>query len=368
MPRSIPLTPMIYSKTAILMAVLLLSAQISGGSDTLKVLDEVGGEIASLRLYRIGGRGYVLSDDLCSAFNAKQRYIPIAHKLQIFIGKHRVDLRIGEASLLVDGRVWRKPLSSPVQLISDRPALPVEFVSTVLPDLLGLKGEFDSKGMVLRLLSSIPIPPPTTSEGKFTVVIDPGHGGSDSGLVMGNLREKDVNLRIAEVIASKLRGKGVEVRLTRDKDIPLSLDRRIRFANSLHCDLYLSIHCDGSAIRQKRGYRILVDRIWRERREGMIVAASPPLSAERLQTAYELATKMASGFEGIGLVGRVYRLPIHRFSELTMPALILEPGFLSNDADRVLLTDEDFLNSIGDVVAEVISEMKGDVAGGGEGQ
>ncbi len=359
---------MIYSKTAILMAVLLLSAQISGGSDTLRVLDEVGGQIASLQLYRIDGKGYVLSDDLCSAFNAKQRYIPIAHKLQIFIGKHRVDLRIGEASLLVDGRVWRKPLSSPVQLISDRPALPVEFVSAVLPELLGVRGELDPKGMVLRLYSSISIPPSTVSKGGFTVVIDPGHGGSDQGLVVGNLREKDVNLKIAETIAAKLRGRGIDVRLTREGDIPLSLDRRIRFANSLHCDLYLSIHCDGSAIQRKRGYRILVDRIWRGREERTIIAASPPLSAERLQAAYELATKIASGFEGIGLAGRVYRLPIHRFSELTMPALILEPGFLSNDADRILLTDEDFLNTIGDVVADVISEMKGDVAGGGKGQ
>jgi len=170
------------------------------------------------------------------------------------------------------------------------------------------------------------------------------------------------------VIAAKLREKGVEVRLTRDRDIPLSLDRRIRFANSLHSDLYLSIHCDSSAIQGKRGYRLLVDRIWREREGGVTMAASPPLNEERLQTAYELASRMASRFEEIGVAGRVYRLPIHRFSGLTMPALILVPGFLSNDADRVLLTDEDFLDSIGDAVAEAISEMKGDATGGGEAQ
>jgi len=359
---------MICSKTAILMAVLLLSAQISVRSDTLRVLDEVGGEIASLQIHRLDREWYVLSDDLCSAFNAKQRYIPIAHKLQILIGRHRLDLRIGERSLLVDGRIWRKPLSSPVRLISDRPALPVEFVSTVLPELLGMRGEFDPKGMVLKLYSPISMPTPSATKGEFTVVIDPGHGGSDHGLVVGNLREKDINLRIAEVIAAKLREKGVEVRLTRDRDIPLSLDRRIRFANSLHSDLYLSIHCDSSAIQGKRGYRLLVDRIWREREGGVTMAASPPLNEERLQTAYELASRMASRFEEIGVAGRVYRLPIHRFSGLTMPALILVPGFLSNDADRVLLTDEDFLDSIGDAVAEAISEMKGDATGGGEAQ
>lgn len=326
-------------------------------ADVLRVLDEIGGQIASLQIHRIGAQRYVLTDEFCSAFNAKQRYIPITRRLQILIGEHRIDLRIGERSILVDGRMRDEPLTAPVQLISGKPALPIDFVTVILPSLLEVEGEFDPDKLTLKLYSSLSPLPSTPSKGKLTVVIDPGHGGSDPGVVIGDLAEKEINLRIAEAIAEELRGRGVNVRLTRETDIPLSLERRVRFANELRSDLYISIHLDSSAVQGKRGYRIFVNRLWRRREESLETAARSPVSPGNIQLAYKLALRIAQGLDKLGLPGRVYRLPIHGLSGLTMPALILELGFLSNDADRALLGDDDFLSSIIESLSESIVGM-----------
>ncbi|WP_019153155.1 N-acetylmuramoyl-L-alanine amidase [Robertmurraya massiliosenegalensis] len=73
--------------------------------------------------------------------------------------------------------------------------------------------------------------------------IDPGHGGSDSGAVGNGLREKDLNLAIALRIRSLLLNyENTEVRLSRDKDIFVSLSERANMANSWGANYFMSIH------------------------------------------------------------------------------------------------------------------------------
>lgn len=83
------------------------------------------------------------------------------------------------------------------------------------------------------------------------VFIDPGHGGSDSGAVgVNNLLEKDINLQVAKKAESLLKKQGVEVKLSRESDVYLSLDARTTMANNWKADCFVSIHCnafDGTA-------------------------------------------------------------------------------------------------------------------------
>lgn len=78
----------------------------------------------------------------------------------------------------------------------------------------------------------------------FTLVIDPGHGGKDVGAVDNGVREKDINLAVAQklgkLINSKL--KGVNVVFTRDNDTFLTLQKRADKANKAKGDLFISIH------------------------------------------------------------------------------------------------------------------------------
>ena len=79
-----------------------------------------------------------------------------------------------------------------------------------------------------------------------TVVVDPGHGGSDPGVAgLDGLVEKDVNLAVGRELASYLRRKGLDVVLTREDDSHLGLAERAEIANAAGGDLFISLHCNG---------------------------------------------------------------------------------------------------------------------------
>jgi len=87
----------------------------------------------------------------------------------------------------------------------------------------------------------------TTKISDATIVIDPGHGGSDSGALSSkNKMEKTYTLRVAKVVAARLRAAGAHVVMTRDTDKTVSLSARPALANKLHADAFISFHFDSS--------------------------------------------------------------------------------------------------------------------------
>ena len=87
------------------------------------------------------------------------------------------------------------------------------------------------------------------------IVLDPGHGGKDTGAIgHGGLMEKDVVLLIARKLARRLRKElGVEVKLTRDDDTFIPLEERTAIANREKADLFISLHTNASPNPQARG-------------------------------------------------------------------------------------------------------------------
>lgn len=84
------------------------------------------------------------------------------------------------------------------------------------------------------------------SKNGFTVVIDAGHGGKDSGAANDELgfEEKWLNLDIARAIEKRLKDKGVNVVMTRNSDVFVQLAQRAAIANGLGADLFVSVHND----------------------------------------------------------------------------------------------------------------------------
>ncbi|GAF18765.1 N-acetylmuramoyl-L-alanine amidase [Bacillus sp. JCM 19046] len=82
---------------------------------------------------------------------------------------------------------------------------------------------------------------------KKRVVLDPAHGGSDGGEVGYGLVEKDLTLRVAKGIRQALVGFSVDVLLTRNKDIELAEEERVRLANEWGADLFVSIHINSES-------------------------------------------------------------------------------------------------------------------------
>jgi N-acetylmuramoyl-L-alanine amidase len=85
------------------------------------------------------------------------------------------------------------------------------------------------------------------------VVIDPGHGGSDTGVISGEAVEKDLTLSLAKLVAAEIAKSGVRAVLTRSDDRDLSPEERAEIANRLSADLVLAIHFDGFVDPHARG-------------------------------------------------------------------------------------------------------------------
>lgn len=74
------------------------------------------------------------------------------------------------------------------------------------------------------------------------IFLDPGHGGKDSGAIGNGLVEKNINLIVANKVRDILILKGLNVELSRNKDIYISLEERCRLANKCNADIFISIH------------------------------------------------------------------------------------------------------------------------------
>src|SRR5258708_33386478 len=86
---------------------------------------------------------------------------------------------------------------------------------------------------------------------EFFVMIDPSHGGDDKGAVLnGKLAEKDVTLALAKVLRTELEDRGIPVRLLRETDIAMSLDRRAEITNEQQAGVYVALHATtGEGVR-----------------------------------------------------------------------------------------------------------------------
>lgn len=93
-----------------------------------------------------------------------------------------------------------------------------------------------------------PLPPVVA--GKFshnkTIVIDPGHGGTDPGAVNGKLQEKTAVLGVAKKLGDILKARGYKVYFTRSTDVFINLRTRTKFANDKMADLFVSIHANAA--------------------------------------------------------------------------------------------------------------------------
>ncbi|MEO1589669.1 MAG: N-acetylmuramoyl-L-alanine amidase [Cyanobacteria bacterium J06632_22] len=148
---------------------------------------------------------------------------------------------IGGAVILPDGVSIREiPDAGPSQSVAAGQPIPVP--EPTRPSRPGLPN---------RQPPANPEPPlpdgelPRVQEGRFRVVIDPGHGGRDPGAVgRGGLQEKQVVNPISLRVAELLRQQGVDVVMTRDRDYELGLDTRVQIAERADADFFVSIHAN----------------------------------------------------------------------------------------------------------------------------
>jgi N-acetylmuramoyl-L-alanine amidase len=189
------------------------------------------------------------------------------------------------------------------------------------------------------------------------VVIDPGHGGHDTGTIgPSGLMEKDLALdvakRLADLVADRL---GSEVVLTRTDDSFIALEERTALANEKQADLFISVHANSSRAPSARGIETYYLNLTSDR-EAMEVAARENASSNKsihelqdLVTKITLTEKIAESREFAGHVQRslqkttalrnrgVRKAPFVVLIGARMPSVLAEISFLSNPRDERLL-------------------------------
>ena len=178
-----------------------------------------------------------------------------------------------------------------------------------------------------------------------TIVIDPGHGGSDTGAVgVGGLREKDVTLEVAGKVRDILENSGVNVVMTREDDRDVygptatdsqELQARVDYGNfTPNVDVFLSIHCNAFTSESSNGTETYYyPKTWLD-----------ALLAQNLQEAMiEHGDRRDRGIHEA-------RFYVCRHS--TMPAALVELAFITNYVEGSLLADEDFQDEMAQGIAE----------------
>ncbi|SRX76300.1 N-acetylmuramoyl-L-alanine amidase family protein [Aequorivita antarctica] len=162
----------------------------------------------------------------------------------------------------------------------------------------------------------------TDQNTKLIIIIDPGHGGKDSGAVgINGIQEKDVVLKIAKQIV-ELNGivfkNQYEIFLTRYKDTLISLSDRTKIAQALQADIFLSLHCNHSDNPNARGVEVYVSK-----KQGKY-------SRESILLAYELQKELKNnlGFESRGV--KFANFQVLRENIELFPSILIEIGFVSN--------------------------------------
>jgi len=177
-------------------------------------------------------------------------------------------------------------------------------------------------------------------------LIDPGHGGHDSGAVgPGGNHESEIALAVSLMIAGHLGHNAEhECHLTRYSDIFVELDDRCEIANNW-ADIFISIHCNAAEAAQASGFEVwtspgwtpadpIATSIWQEFKQDF------PYMRARLDTSSDGDPDKESKFRV--LVGT------------TMPAVLVELGFISNPEEEKRLLSPVFQTDASNAIARVL--------------
>lgn len=242
-----------------------------------------------------------------------------------------------------------------------------------LADIRSIEAREDAKGLTLNC--SLPRPmgavlsatgnkvtlslyKPEVGDGKIAgkvIVVDPGHGGSDTGARSndGMVNEKDINLAIALKVAEKLSKQGATVIMTRRTDVKVPLKERAEIANRNKAHFFISIHINSNQLANSRSGSIAFYH------GGNVISS---VLAECVQKQLGANTGLPS--IGVWSDTKIYSSGFAVLRYAKMPAVLLELGFINHTKDLQRIVQPDFHNK----VAESVVRGLGTYLGNGEGQ
>ena len=294
----------------------------------------------------------------------------VAQRIKLEKGKKNVILRTGSSLALVNGA--ERDLGCPVEYINGTAYIPLTSASYLTEKVFRLEEK-----------RAAPI-------GKHRikiVVIDPGHGGKDPGAVSRyGTREKNIVLDVSKRLKKYLEASGLKVYLTRNRDVFISLRKRPAFAERKKADLFISVHANAASGRRgraARGFEVFyLSDATNDTARAHAAAENASLKYEEAVTdnkgshkdptlcdlilsenrkeSKDLAKYMAS-VTAEKLSMRKRGAKGARFAVLkgaSMPAVLVEVGFLTNKSEESRLKQSSFREKIAKAIAQSILVYK----------
>jgi len=175
------------------------------------------------------------------------------------------------------------------------------------------------------------------------VYISPGHGGSDPGSVRNGVTEKEFSLDVSKRVRDILTAHGVSVRMARETDINVDLGSRVTEANAWKADCFVSIHANSVEDSSPNGFEVFHSLTPGSRGKQLAEAI-----VRYLARYTPLRNRGAKTWESETDRGKDYHFEI-RYTN--MPAVIVEPGFVSNPIDAAYLKSDVGRRSISQAIA-----------------
>lgn len=297
----------------------------------------------------------------------------------VLTSKLPAGLEVAEARKNEEGDGWRLVLDGAI----------------VTPDQYAAMKKQSNWGNLDSNTPVVPLAPQQTPspDSVFTVAVDAGHGGIDTGAVTPGknpVYEKNITLDFATALARELNTRpGIKAFLTRDTDVFLSLGERVQIARSRGANLFISLHADTLREKSIRGATVytisdrasdkLADELAKRENTsdevaGVEVKKEPSevndilIDLTRRETqafSISLANSIVHSFEGqIGLINNPHRSAGFRvLTAPDVPSVLLELGFLSNNEDVKQLQKPDFRDKLVTLIADAVKRYREKLGG-----
>lgn len=223
----------------------------------------------------------------------------------------------------------------------------------------------------------------------FTVVLDPGHGGSDPGAIGASSKEKDINLAVALKVGRLITANHNDVKVvyTRDRDRFVGLDDRANIANKSKADLFISIHTNAvknSAIRgaetftlglartdenlqvaMRENAAILLEDDYMQKYEGFDPKSTESyiifefMQNKHMEQSISLASEIQKCFTACRRADRgVRQAGFLVLRKTSMPSVLVELGFISNKEEERYMKSADGQNALANAVSDAFTKYK----------
>lgn len=223
----------------------------------------------------------------------------------------------------------------------------------------------------------------------FHIMLDPGHGGVDTGAVYNSTKESELVLKVALKLKDLLaQNSDFNVSITRTRDNMLSLPERVKMAEGSKVDLFVSLHANAAVDQRARGVEFFFqnnlppdeESLFLASQENQTMIASEAVvegdepskkgdvaailedlhRQNRIESSLKLTQTLTHVWEQSGekVGATIKQAPFYVISKTSMPSVLIEIGFLSNPREAKKLVSTDYQNGLAQKIYSALVSYK----------